>query len=215
MAKYGHINRPVPAWRDGKLAAWAGAGLRIGIFGGSFNPAHGGHFHAAMVGMKALRLDRVVWLVSPQNPLKQLKGMADYERRFASACHIANHPHMTVSGFEAQHGLQFSVDTVCALKTKFPNACFVWLLGADSWMSLDVWKDWRKLVESVPIAIVARPNAALAATRARAAQVFSGAKVSSSMAMLLADLAPPAWVYLATELDKRSASEVRQMGLWP
>jgi nicotinate-nucleotide adenylyltransferase len=112
MAKPGLEAKQLASWRDGKAAAWAQAGLRIGLFGGSFNPAHGGHRHVALSAMNALKLDAVIWLVAPQNPLKSSQDMAEYDRRLVSTRKIAEHPRMVVSDSESRLGHFFTADSL-------------------------------------------------------------------------------------------------------
>ncbi len=200
---------------DGPLAAWAAQGLRIGLFGGSFNPAHGGHAHVADTALRALDLDRVVWLVAPQNPLKAVEGMAAYQRRVLQAEHIARHPQMCVSTFEARHRLYFTLATICQLKTRYPLARFVWIMGADSLMSFNRWRGWRSIAANVPFAVIPRPGATLAAVSAPAANMLAAYRVPTAMARDLATMAPPAWVLLPAALDPRSATTIRSRGLWP
>ena len=112
-----------------RLAPAAG---RIGLLGGSFNPAHAGHRHISLEALKRLRLDRVWWLVSPQNPLKEKDGMAPLAEREAVAAAVADHPRIAVSSLETGLGTRYTIDTVQALKQRFPAADFVWLMGADN-----------------------------------------------------------------------------------
>src|SRR5262249_22048457 len=138
-------------------------GLRIGLLGGSFNPAHEGHLYASIVALKQLQLDYVWWLVSPQNPLKETASMADFSARLAAARPFTTHPRIVVSGIESALGTRFTVDTLAALKRRFPQLHFVWLMGSDNLIQLPRWRAWRRIFESVPVAVVARPGTALAA----------------------------------------------------
>src|SRR3954471_15978292 len=106
--------------------------LRIGLLGGSFNPAHEGHVHLSREAIKRLDLDEVWWLVSPQNPLKPARGMAPLEERMAGAVRLAEPPRLRVTDLEARLGTRYTADTILALKRRFPATRFVWLMGADN-----------------------------------------------------------------------------------
>ena len=132
---------------------------RIGLLGGSFNPAHGGHRHISLEAMRALGLDEVWWLVSPGNPLKEgAKDMASFEARFASAERMARGTRVRVSDFEQRAGTRFTVDTVRLLKRRHPEHRFIWLLGSDTLPNFHKWRDWRGLAREVPIAVIRRPG---------------------------------------------------------
>lgn len=215
MAKFAPDIAALAAWQDGKLGGWARAGLRIGLFGGSFNPAHGGHRHVSISALNILKLDAVVWLVSPQNPLKAPDDMAEYKRRFDSAASQAQHPRMSVSNFEMRVESRYTFDTISALRRRYPRARFVWLMGADSFLSFHRWKDWRGIMSAMPVAILPRPGSSLAASKSRAGRQMSRAMAPPSRAAALASAKPPAWTVLTAELDKRSSTAIRRRGEWP
>jgi nicotinate-nucleotide adenylyltransferase len=184
---------------------------RIGLLGGSFNPAHGGHLHVSLLALKRLDLDEVWWLVSPQNPLKPVKGMARFEDRLASAVALAKgHPRIKVSAIEASLATQYTADTIAALHRRFPRTRFVWLMGGDNLTQLPRWKHWVELMERAPIAVFDRPQTALLALAGKAAQRFARARVPAEAARDLAEMKPPAWVFFHTKLDPRSATDIRK-----
>jgi nicotinate-nucleotide adenylyltransferase len=131
---------------------------RIGLLGGSFNPAHRGHRRISLAAMRALDLDELWWLVSPGNPLKPADGMADYEARLQSAREVARRSPIRVSDFERQMGTRYTVDTVAALIKRHPQHRFIWLMGEDTVAQFHQWKNWRKLASMLPIAVVSRPG---------------------------------------------------------
>ncbi|KAB7645461.1 nicotinate-nucleotide adenylyltransferase [Polymorphobacter fuscus] len=131
---------------------------RIGLLGGSFNPAHAGHRHISIEAMRRLRLDEVWWLVSPQNPLKSSSDMAPLPARLASARRTARHPRIRASAIEARLGTRFAIDTVAALQHRHPDCRFIWLAGADILPELHRWHRWRDLLRRLPIAVLARPR---------------------------------------------------------
>lgn len=134
---------------------------RIGLLGGSFNPAHAAHRHISLEALRQLRLDAVWWLVSPLNPLKSPAGMAPLERRVAQARRVARHGRIRVTALEAQLGTRFAVDTVAALQRHYPQHSFIWLAGSDIVAELHRWRRWRDFLRAVPLAVVPRPGVSL------------------------------------------------------
>ena len=131
---------------------------RIGLLGGSFNPAHAAHRHISLEAMRLLGLDEVWWLVSPQNPLKPAAGMAPLAARLRSAKAMARHPRIKPMAIEAELGSRFAVDTVAALQRRSPKVAFIWLMGSDIVAEFHRRRRWRSLAQSVPIAVLARPH---------------------------------------------------------
>lgn len=182
---------------------------RVGILGGSFNPAHEGHRHISLEALKRLELDEVWWLVAPQNPLKSARGMAPFKKRFAGAVHAAHHPRIRVLDLEARLGTRYTADTVRELRRSFPRVRFVWLMGADNLSQIRYWDRWTEIFSSVPIAVFARPTYCLKGLAELAAKRYARRRVAPEAARCLADLAPPAWVFIPIRLDRNSATEIR------
>ena len=135
------------------------ARLKVGLLGGSFNPAHVGHRHISLLALKQLQLDQIWWLVSPQNPLKPHSGMLPFKERQASAQIIARHPRIRVTDLEIRLGTCYTIDTLERLHCRWPNYRFVWLMGADNLIQLPRWRRWREIVQIIPIAIFNRDQA--------------------------------------------------------
>lgn len=188
-------------------------GMAVGLFGGSFNPAHDGHAHVAETAMRRLGLDRVIWLVSPQNPLKDARDSAPLQERMASAraaaALAASGPSMIVSDFETRAGTQWTVDTLRALTARHPGVRFVWLMGSDNLASFHRWRGWTDILRMMPMAVIARPGSLLESRAAPAAQRFAGHRISSREARLLPDMPAPAWTYLRAPLNPRSSTALR------
>ena len=183
---------------------------RIGLLGGSFNPAHGGHLHISREALKRLDLDEVWWLVSPQNPLKPLAGMTPFAERLQKAAAVAAADrHIKVSDIEARLGTIYTADTIAALRRRFPHARFVWLMGGDNLAQFPYWRRWQDIFRRVPIAVFDRPGAAPKALAGQAAQRFAGARTRPRVARRLASLPPPVWMYFHTRLDPNSATRIR------
>jgi len=150
-------------------------GLKIGLLGGSFNPAHAGHLHISEIALKKLGLAQVWWLVSPQNPLKPRTEMMDFEKRFASAVKAkGQNPKIKVSDIEAKFGTRYTVDILRRLKAKFPHYEFVWLMGADNLLQLPKWKNWQEILRLVPIHVFDRAQFFHQAVSSRAYSQYKG-----------------------------------------
>lgn len=188
-------------------------GLRVGLLGGSFNPAHEGHLHVSEVALKRLDLDYVWWLVSPQNPLKTPASMAPLDWRIASARAIAGRrPRFCVTSIETKMGTQYTVDTVARLKQRFPEVHFVWLMGTDNLLTFHRWREWKRLAAMVPIAIVMRPGTTIAPLTAIACRRF-GSLGPVRSARRLATARPPALAVLDAKRSEASATILRRRGL--
>ena len=183
---------------------------RIGLLGGSFNPAHGGHRHVSLAAMDALGLDAVWWLVSPGNPLKEgAKDMAPFEARLASARQMAKGTRLRVSDFEQKRNTRYTVDTIKELKRAYPQHRFIWLLGSDTLPNFHKWRDWRGLAREVPIAVIRRPGYDSAAQAARAMGWLRGFVHPSSQARYWTDWSAPAILFLRLPPDTTSATAIR------
>lgn len=184
--------------------------MRVGLYGGSFDPPHEGHAHVAETAIKRLRLDRMIWLVSPHNPLKPDAPDADLTMRMAEARKLARGPAMIVSDLEARIGVRYTIDTLSFLRARFPGVRFVLVMGADNLAVLHRWRRWRALFRTAPVAVVARPGFAMAALSSPAARLFARARKPASAAATLAGAHPPAWVYLPAPLNPLSSTALRR-----
>jgi nicotinate (nicotinamide) nucleotide adenylyltransferase/ribosome silencing factor RsfS/YbeB/iojap len=179
--------------------------------GGSFNPAHGGHLHLSLLALKHLDLDEVWWLVSPQNPLKPVKGMAPFATRLEQARRVAvRHPQLRVSDLEGRlRGSGYTADTLKALRRRFPRVRFVWLMGSDNLFQISRWERWPGIFRTVAVAVFDRPSYSLRALSGIAAERFARSRIPVTAARRLAEIPPPAWVFFHTPLDPRSATRIR------
>ena len=183
----------------------------IGLFGGSFNPAHAGHMHVAECGLKRLGLDRIWWMVSPQNPLKPKQP--SYESRVQSVVDLDMPSKMKISHMERDFGTQYTVDTLRRAKKRWPRHHFVFLMGADNLRQLPKWKGWREIMESVPIAVIGRPGQnssdTLKARLSPPARTYDYARIRESQAHTLVWHKAPAWTYLTPPLNSLSSTALR------
>ncbi len=183
---------------------------RIGLLGGSFNPAHDGHLHISLEALKRLQLDEVWWLVSPRNPLKSAADLADYPLRMAHAIALTPHPRIRVLGIEHTFKLAYTVDTIRFLQQRHRDTRFVWLMGADNLAGFHRWRAWKAIAGRVPIAILDRAPFALKALHGRFALRFAATRLPAAHAALLANKAAPAWVYLTIPRHPLSATQLRK-----
>ena len=194
-------------WRAVMLAVRAMK--RIGLLGGSFNPAHRGHRRISLAAMAALDLDEVWWLVSPGNPLKPAAGMAPFEARLASARHMARRSRIKVSDFERTAGTRYTVDTLGALMRRHPARRFIWLMGEDILPQFHSWKQWRQIAHLLPIAVISRPGYARRTPAARAMGWLRGFVRPSGQARHWTDWSAPAITFLRLPPDPTSATAMR------
>ena len=178
------------------------------MLGGSFNPAHAGHRHIALLALRRLRLDQVWLLVSPGNPLKPTDGMAPLTQRIAGARRIADGRRVIATAIEAAWGTRFTIDTLRKLRRRFPRARFVWLMGADILTQLPHWLHWRDLLRLAPIAVLPRPGYTRRALTGQAARWLRHARRSKHAACLLPGTAP-GWVLLMAPQVAISATAIR------
>ena len=183
--------------------------LAVGLLGGSFNPAHGGHRYLSELALSVLALDQVWWLVSPQNPLKPERGMAPYPERLEGARALARHPRLRVSDLEARLGTRYSAETIAALRARFPSHRFVWIMGADNLEEIPRWHRWEEIFATVPVAVFNRPSYAVRALSGAAAQRFRGHRVAAAEAATLKRRRPPAWLFLWRAHHPASATALR------
>jgi nicotinate-nucleotide adenylyltransferase len=186
-----------------------GARRRIGLLGGSFNPAHEGHRDISLAALAYLDLDEVWWLVSPQNPLKPQKGMASFEERMARARAMAHHPRIRVTDIEHRLGTRYTADTLRKLVTRFPSYRFVWLMGADNLAQIASWADWTRIFHLTPIAVFDRPTYTNKALTSLAARRFRRSRRREAALKTLATASLPAWVFVHHRLNPISATQIR------
>jgi nicotinate-nucleotide adenylyltransferase len=187
-----------------------GVGRRIGLLGGSFNPAHAGHRHISLQALKALGLQEIWWLVSPQNPLKPRAGMAPFAERMKNARAAAGgHPRIKVTNLESRLGTRFTADTVAALRRHYPRDRFVWLMGADNLAQIPAWQDWTRIFTELSIAVFDRPSYSFKALSGKAARRYARYRVAPGRAKRLVGRKPPAWAFLYIPLHRASATAIR------
>lgn len=186
----------------------AGPGLRVGLLGGSFDPPHEGHVHITEEALRRFGLDRVWWMVSPGNPLKE-RGPAPLADRLAAARRLMQDPRVTVTGIEAHLRTRMTADTIAALQDLYPMVRFVWLMGADNLVQFNRWDRWREIAARVPIGVLARPGVRLAARNSVAAQILRPYRLPEYRARELAGARPPAWVIVNVPMSNLSSTALR------
>lgn len=182
---------------------------RVGLLGGSFNPAHRGHRRITLAAISALGLDEAWWLVSPGNPLKPAAGMAPLAARLASARMAARRAPIRPTAIEARLGTRYTADTLHKLVRRYPKVDFVWLMGADNLAQFHQWRDWRGIARTVPIAVIARPSYNETALAAPAMAWLRRYRRPRSAAKRWTTWSLPALVLLRFRPDRTSATAIR------
>ncbi|MYA89447.1 MAG: nicotinate-nucleotide adenylyltransferase [Boseongicola sp. SB0662_bin_57] len=189
-------------------------GMRVGLLGGSFDPAHEGHAHVTREALKRLALDEVWWLVSPGNPLKEC-GPAPLPERMARARTVMRHPRVRVTDLEVRLATQCTCDSLSRMTERFPGVRFVWLMGADNLADLHRWERWEEIMALVPVAVLARPGHRASPLFAPAARRFRHGRLPERAAPQLALADPPAWTFLHVPMSDLSSTRIRGIGGWP
>jgi nicotinate-nucleotide adenylyltransferase len=186
--------------------------MRIGLLGGSFNPAHEGHLRISVTAIKRLGLDKLWWMVTPGNPLKGGKDISSLPDRVASARTLATHPKIEITAFEADRPSPYARDTIDFLLQRYRGVHFVWIMGGDNLAQFHHWRDWTTLFFSIPILAIDRPSYRCKALASPAGQYFSRARIKESTISLLPLMRPPAWSYLSLPLCGISSTAIREKG---
>lgn len=201
------INRPLRS--GGPERPVRAPALRVGLLGGSFNPAHEGHLAISVEALRRFDLDRVMWLVSPQNPLKPSRGMGAFAERFASAKAVARHPRLVVSDVEQRRGTRYTIETLRLLQ-RHRRTRFLWLIGADNLAQLPRWRGWREIMGRVPVAVFDREPYSYRALAGQAATAFRAARLPEGAAARLVETTPPAWTFVRFRRHRVSSTAIRR-----
>jgi nicotinate-nucleotide adenylyltransferase len=186
-------------------------GMRIGLFGGTFDPPHRAHLDACLLAMKRLKLDRVWWLVTPGNPLKNTQGLAPLAERIAAARALTHHPRIDVTGIEAVINTRYTHDTIEWLLARCPRVQFVWIMGADNLRHFHRWQKWRGIAQSIPMVVVDRPGPSLYASNSTAGQALAKFRIPESAAASLPGRRAPAWTFLHGLKSSLSSTALRAL----
>ncbi len=188
-------------------------GMAVGLFGGSFNPPHGGHLLVAETALRKLRLNQLWWMVTPGNPLKENSGLPGLAKRLDwCRAHISD-PRVKLTAFEAAHGLRYTAQTLRFIISRNRGVDFVWIMGADNLAGFHRWQDWQVIANTVPIAVIDRPGSTLSYLSSIMAKTFDRARVDEDDAAALARMEPPAWTFIHGPRSSLSSTAIRnEMG---
>ncbi|WP_417258118.1 nicotinate-nucleotide adenylyltransferase [Celeribacter sp.] len=195
------------------LLPYARAGQVIGLLGGSFDPAHEGHVHITHAALKRFGLDAVWWLVTPGNPLKS-EGPAPLDKRLERARAVMDHPRVQITDIEAHTQTRYTAATLDALRDLYPDVTFVWLMGADNLAQFHKWQDWRGIMATTPVGVIARPGTRGAARNSVAAKTFAHAKLPARYSRLLGRHGVPSWCFINVPMSDASSTRIRNAGAW-
>ncbi|MBB5073317.1 nicotinate-nucleotide adenylyltransferase [Bartonella callosciuri] len=184
----------------------------VGLFGGSFNPPHGGHLFVAKSAIRRLRLDQLWWMVTPGNPLKNCTDLPSLDERIRLSAELIDHPKIRVTGFEQAIGSRVSVDTISHILTRCRGVHFVWVMGADSFATIHHWYRWHDIVSMFPIAVIDRPFVHLSALSSPMAYIYRSFRLDERESIRLPFMQPPAWTYLHGPLSFQSSTNLRLKG---
>ncbi|WP_147127295.1 nicotinate-nucleotide adenylyltransferase [Shimia ponticola] len=191
----------------------ARGGQRIGLLGGSFDPAHSGHVHITKHALLRFGLDAVWWLVSPGNPLKD-RGPAPMKARLEAALAVMDHPRVVVTDIECDLGTRYTAETLDALLHRYPGVQFTWLMGADNLSQFHQWQDWRAIMDAVRVGVIARPGKRTGARVSPAARLYRAARLSGRQSQLLGGAEAPAWCFINVPMSDVSSTDIRARGAW-
>lgn len=185
------------------------AGQAIGLMGGTFNPPHEGHRRISTLALRRLGLERLWWMVTPGNPLKDNIGLPPLDARMREAAAMASDPRIFVSGAEQVFATRYTADLIAIVKARAPAVRFVWVMGSDNLAQFHRWEDWRRIAEAVPIAVVNRPGYLAAGLSSRAAQALARYRVDEADARSLIRRAPPCWAFITGPRSAASSTALR------
>ncbi|MEP4197952.1 MAG: nicotinate-nucleotide adenylyltransferase [Aliishimia sp.] len=188
-------------------------GQVIGLLGGSFDPAHSGHVHITKEAMKRFGLTSVWWLVSPGNPLKT-QGPVALQRRVTHARDVMQHPRVKITDIETHLGTRYTAQTLKALHARYKGVKFIWLMGADNLAQFHQWQDWKEIMQSVPIGVLARPGDRISARMSPAAKLYAPYRLSGHSSHALARSRAPTWCFVNVPMIAQSSSAIRAAGKW-
>jgi nicotinate-nucleotide adenylyltransferase len=133
------------------------AGMKVGLFGGSFNPPHDGHRLVAEIALRALGLDQLWWMVTPGNPLKSKRVLAPLAERIAQSEALFPNPKIRVTAFEKALGSNFTANVLAYVKARNRDVDFVWIMGADNrrcpsyrrkWPAPSISRGWTRMTRA-------------------------------------------------------------------
>lgn len=183
--------------------------MKIGLLGGSFNPAHLGHRDISLYALRKLGLDQIWWMISPCNPMKNMNDMMPLDKRIAYANKIKGHPKIIVQNYEENSSSLFSYHTIKRLKKEF-NHKFIWIMGADNLYNFHKWYRWQDIAKEINLLILDRDNYFYKAKSSIFASKYSDFQIPQQHASLLLIKNPPYWSYINIRRNDSSSTNIRK-----
>ena len=185
-------------------------GMTIGLFGGSFNPPHGGHLLLAEIALRRLDLDQLWWIVTPGNPLKDLRELAPLAERLSACEKLAEDPRIKITAFEAAFKVRYTADTLKLVQERNTGVRFIWLMGADNLRDFHKWQRWQHIAETFPIAVIDRPGSTLAYLSSKLAKTYDYARIDEDDSQALGRYKAPAWTFIHGPRSSLSSTAIRK-----
>lgn len=184
--------------------------MRVGLFGGSFNPPHAGHILVTEIALRRLKLDQLWWIVTPGNPLKDTKKLPSLAERIALSKVLIEDPRVKITAFEAQHKVRFTADTLKLIKQRNHGVDFTWIMGADNLRNFHHWQNWQEIASTFPIAVIDRPGSTLSYLSSIMAKTFDYARIDEQSASTLPLYKAPAWSFIHGPRSTLSSTAIRR-----
>tara|TARA_Y100001970_G_scaffold283886_1_gene400077 strand:+ start:3786 stop:4403 length:618 start_codon:yes stop_codon:yes gene_type:complete len=185
--------------------------MKIGILGGSFNPAHEGHLYISNIALKIFRLDEVWWLVSPQNPLKTTLIKNNVKVRIKHAKSISNRYKIRVGDLETKFNTNLTAKTLKIIVKRYAGTKFIWLMGADNLKEIDKWFNWKSIFNTMPIAVFDRGVYSYSIINSIAGKRYFSKLHKRKNSKSIFNTRPPSWQFIHNCKNPISSTNIRNL----
>ena len=182
--------------------------MKIGLLGGSFNPAHDGHIYISELALKLLNLDEVWWLVTPQNPLKNSKAN-NLEERLKHAKKIIKNSRIIIDALETKYKNNYTANTLNTIINQFKGTKFFWLMGADNLSEINKWYKWNYIFQLMPIAVFDREDYSYSVFNSIAGKRYYNKLYKTKNSVSIFNKKLPSWKFLRINKNLLSSTKIR------